>query len=101
MYEDSWFRYFALSTAMRWHALQAVWIYVRQHPHNARLSIEKLHDMVGHEVNPFKIMCLLMLLACMEHGSIGSSSGVGSWPWLTHLVYPLLPTVQLTYSDQS
>ena len=35
---------FALNTEMRWCALQAGWIYVRQHPHDARLSVEELHD---------------------------------------------------------
>ena len=31
------FRYFALNTEMRWRALQAGWICVRQHPHDAQL----------------------------------------------------------------
>ena len=31
------FRYFALNTEMRWWALQAGRIYVRQHPHDAQL----------------------------------------------------------------
>ena len=31
------FRYFALNTEMRWRALQAGRIYVRQHPHDAQL----------------------------------------------------------------
>ena len=41
------FRYFALNTEMRWRALQAGRIYVRQHPDDARLSAEELRDMVG------------------------------------------------------
>ena len=41
MYDDGrfarhpWFLYFALNTEMRWRALQAGHIYVRQHPHDA------------------------------------------------------------------
>ena len=62
MYEDSWFRYFALSTAMRWHALQAVWIYVCQHPHDVQLSVEKLCDMIGREVNPLELCASLCCL---------------------------------------
>ena len=47
------FRYFALNTEMRWRALQAGRIYVRQHPHDARLSAEELRDMVGREGEAF------------------------------------------------
>ena len=47
------FRYFALNTEMPWHALQAGRVYVRQHPHDARLSVEELRDMVGHEGEAF------------------------------------------------
>ncbi len=55
MYEDGRFarhprfRYFALNTEMRWRALQTGRIYVRQHPHDAQLSVEELRDMVGRE----------------------------------------------------
>ena len=41
------FRYFVVNTEMRWRALQAGHVYVRQHPEDARLSVEELHDMVG------------------------------------------------------
>ena len=59
MYDDGrfarhpWFRYFSLNTEMRWHALQAGRIYVRQHPLDARLSVEELRDMVGREGESF------------------------------------------------
>ena len=36
------FRYFALNTEMRWHALQAGRVYIRQH-----LSVDELSDMVS------------------------------------------------------
>jgi len=42
------FRYFALNTEMRWRALQTGIIYVHQNPKDARLSIDELRDMVGH-----------------------------------------------------
>ena len=38
---------------MRWRALQAGQIYVCQHPHDARLSVEELRNMVGHEGEAF------------------------------------------------
>ena len=47
------FRYFALNTEMRWRALQPGRTYVRQHPRDARLSVEELRDMVGHEGEAF------------------------------------------------
>ena len=55
MYADSRFarhprfRYFALNTEMRWRALQAGRIYVRQHPHDAQLSVDELREMIGRE----------------------------------------------------
>ena len=59
MYEDGRFarhprfRYFALNTEMRWRALQTGHIYVRQHPHDAQLTVEELRDMVGREGEVF------------------------------------------------
>ena len=43
------FRYFALNTEMRWRALQAGRIYVRQHPQDSQLTIQELRQMVGNE----------------------------------------------------
>ena len=59
MYDDSRFakhprfRFFALNTEMRWRALQAGRIYVRQHPSDAQLSLDDLRDMVGREGEAF------------------------------------------------
>ena len=59
MYEDSRFaihprfRFFALNTEMRWRALQAGRIYIRQHPGDAQLSLDELRDMVGREGEVF------------------------------------------------
>ena len=36
------FRYLALNTQMRWRALQAGSIYVRQHPQDAQLTVDEL-----------------------------------------------------------
>ena len=47
------FRYFALNTEMRWRSLQAGRIYVRQHPHDAQLSVDELREMIGHEGEAF------------------------------------------------
>ena len=41
------FRYFALNTEMHWRALQAGCVYIRQHPEDARLSVDELRDMVS------------------------------------------------------
>ena len=59
MYEDGrfarhpCFRFFALITEMRWRALQAGRIYIRQHPGDAQLTVDELHDMVGREGEAF------------------------------------------------
>ena len=47
------FHYFALNTEMRWRALQAGQIYIREHPLDARLSVEELRDMIGREGESF------------------------------------------------
>lgn len=47
------FRFFALNIEMRWRALQAGRIYVRQHPQDAQLSIQELRDLVGSESEAF------------------------------------------------
>ena len=44
-----WSRYFALNPEMRHRALQTGRIYVRQHPHNAHLTVDDLRDIVGRE----------------------------------------------------
>ena len=43
------FRYFALNTEMRWRALQTGRVYINQHLDDARLTLDDLRDMVGHE----------------------------------------------------
>ena len=47
------FRFFALNTEMRWRALQAGRIYIKQHPQDALLSVEELRDMVGNGSEAF------------------------------------------------
>ena len=47
------FRYFAMNTEMRWRALQTGRVYIKQHPEDARLSVDDLRDMVGHEGDQF------------------------------------------------
>ena len=59
MYQDSHFAqhprfwYFVLNTEMRWRALQAGRIYIRQHPDDAHLSVEELQEMVGSDGESF------------------------------------------------
>ena len=47
------FRYFALNTEMRWHALQTGRVYVLQNPEERHLSIDELRHMVGQEGENF------------------------------------------------
>ena len=47
------FRYFALNTEMRWRALQTGRVFINQHPKDARLTLDELQDMVGHEGESF------------------------------------------------
>ena len=97
------FRYFALNTEMRWRALQAGRIYIRQHPLDAQLSVEELRDMVVVKERLSPTECCTMPPAYVERGSTGSSSGAGSLPWWIHSVCPqcFSPTAQLTSSGQS
>ena len=59
MYEDGRFtkyprfRFFALNTEMRLRALQAGRIYIHQHPSDAHLSVDELHDMVERDGEAF------------------------------------------------
>ena len=40
------FRYFALNSEMRWRALQTGRVYIKQHPSDARLSLDELRRMI-------------------------------------------------------
>ena len=42
------FRFFTLNTEMRWRALQAGRIYIKQYPQSALLSVEELREMVSN-----------------------------------------------------
>ena len=56
------FRFFALNTEMRWRALQAGRIYVRQHPQDAQLSVQELRDLVGSENEAFSKLIEFFIL---------------------------------------
>ena len=59
MYDDGRFAkhaqfcFFALSTEMRWRAIQTGRIYVKQNPGDAQLSLDELRDMTGREGDNF------------------------------------------------
>ena len=82
MYEDGRFarhprfRYFALNTEMRWRALQAERIYVRQHPHDAQVSVEEFRRMVSREGEAFSNRVLHYATTTRNKVSIGSSNEV-------------------------
>ena len=92
------FRYFTLNTEMRWCALQAGRVYVRQHPEDAHLSVDELRDMVGTSFS--SRVC----------HSAGSLRGTGPY-WMKQrscliamvntLGLPISPTVLLTFSCQN
>jgi len=89
------FRYFALNTEMRWLALQIGSIYVHQHPHDARLTVEELRDMVGHEGELFS--------SCVLHSETSLCGTRQYWfkqrSQLIAMVDTLsLPTVFITHS---
>ena len=44
--KHTWFCFFTLNTEMHWRALQTSWIYVRQHPNDAQLTLDDLPGMV-------------------------------------------------------
>ena len=50
---------------MRWRALQTDGIYVRQHPHDAHLSVKELLGMVGREGEAFS-NCVLHYAASLQ-----------------------------------
>lgn len=57
-YDDSCFAhphfsFFALNTEMQWRALQTGRVYVKQHPGDAQLWLNELHDVVGWEGEVF------------------------------------------------
>ena len=47
------FRFVALNTEMRWRALQSGRIFISHNPNDARLTLDALRDMVGHEGEQF------------------------------------------------
>ena len=104
MYEDGRFakhprfRFFALNTEMRWRALQAGRIYIRQHPGDAHLTVDELRDMVGEKERLSPTECSTMLQVSVAPGSTGSGSRVASSPWSTPLDCPpsSSPTMQPT-----
>ena len=60
---------------MRWRALQTGCIYVRQHPHDAQLSVEELRGMVGREGESFTVS-YIMLLVYVATARIGINLGL-------------------------
>jgi len=65
---DPRFRYFALNTEMCWRALQAGHVYIRQHPEDARLSVDELRNMVIHL---FPAVSVTTLVLSGEHVPTG------------------------------
>ena len=96
------FCYFELNTEVRWRALQVGWIYIGQHLHDARLSVEELRDicwMWGGSLfklcaplcsQPTRNMTILVQATELTH----------CHGWHPNPLYSL-PTVQLTYNGQN
>ena len=104
------FRYFALNTEMRWRALQTGRVYINQHPDDARLTLDDLRDMVGHEGEFFthrvmhfasslrgtsqfwfkqrsRLISMVDTLG-MPTVFFTHSAADGQWPELAHLICP-------------
>ena len=71
------------NTEMRWSALQTG---IKQHPSDARLSLDELGDMVGSGGDQFSKR---VPAVCVRLGSSGSNRGVDSSLWLTPWEYQL------------
>ena len=96
------FRYFALNTEMRWRALQTGRVYINQHPDDARLTLDDLRDMVGHEGEFFthRVMHFASSLRgtsqfWFKQDTLGMptvffthSAADGQWPELARLICP-------------
>lgn len=100
----------ALNMEMRWRVLQAGCIYIRQHPHDAQLSVKELRDMVGCEGEVFSNRFLhyatslrgtrqywfkqrSQLIAMVDMLGLPTiffthSAADLHWPELTRLIYP-------------
>ena len=77
------FLFFALHMEMRWCVLQTGRVYMRQHPGDAQLSLDELHDMVGRQGEAFS-SCAMHYAAHTLLSSILSThttwtSGVSLW----------------------
>ena len=55
------FHYLALNTEMRWHVLQTGKVYIKQHPNNAKLSLDNLKELVQSGGNNSARECCPML----------------------------------------
>ena len=97
------FRYFALNTEMRWRALQTGRVYINQHPDDARLTLDDLRDMVGHEGEFFthRVMHFASSLRGTSQfwfkqrsrlismvDTLGMPTADGQWPELARLICP-------------
>ena len=64
------FRFFALNTEMWWHALHGT-VYVKQHPGDAPLTLDELHDMVGRQGEASPTECFTTHPVCVATNNIG------------------------------
>lgn len=67
---------------MRWRALQAGHIYVRQHPEDARLTVDELQDMVGTSGTALCNRVVHFGSLYVAHDRIGFANVVGLLQWL-------------------
>ena len=94
MYDDSRFakhprfRFFALNTEMLWRALQTGRVYVKQHPGDAQLSLDELHDMVGRQGGLLQLGATLCIQSVRHQAvlvpSAQSTPLHGQHSWTSH-----------------
>ena len=88
--KHSRFRYFALNTEMRWHALQTGRIFINQHPKDAHLTFEELRDMVGREGEFKQRSRLISMVDALGLPTVffTHSAADTQWPKLAKLICP-------------
>ena len=98
------FRFFALNTEMRWRAIQAGRVYVRQHPGDAHLSVDAIR---GHGWSRRRMLFKPCTTLCSKSARNKNSTGFGSatnwWLWSIHSVFQpyFSRTAQLTIIGQN
>ena len=86
---------------MRWRVLQAGRVYVRQHPEDARLSVDELCDMVCTSFSSRVCHYAGSLRGTRPYWMKLDSHGQHTWAPNCFFFFFFLPTVLLTFSGHN